>query len=244
MVHLTQRDRIIRAVKRREIDRIPMLDTAWAGTVRRWYNEGMPKGISWEKHFGFDNVIRIFPDNSPRYPIKVIEQTDRYRIETTKWGETRKVFNELDSTPEALDFYYKTPEKWEEAKKEMLTYHEDRIPWKLLERDHAKWKADGRFKQLIVWFGFDVAHSRLTGTENMLVSMYDDPDWVTDIFDTYLKTSLDLCQRILDAGYEFDAVYFMDDMGYKGSTFFSPEMYPPHGHLYASGGHLRFFCVI
>ena len=79
--------------------------------------------------------------------------------------------------------------------------------------------------RLMLYFGFDVCHSRLTGTDNMLIAMYEEPEWVEDIFDTYLTTSLEYSQRILDAGYEFDAVYFMDDMGSKGSTFFSPEMY-------------------
>ena len=154
-----------------------------------------------------------------------MEQTDRYRIETTSWGGTQKVFNELDSTPEVLDFYYDSSDKWAEAKSAMLKDHDDRINWKLLETYYPKWKAEGRFLQLGLWFGFDVAHSRLTGTENMLIGMYEEPEWVTDIFDTYLTTSLNLAQKILDAGYEFDGVFWYDDMGYKGSPFFSPEDY-------------------
>ncbi len=225
MIELTERERILRTYKHREVDRIPMVDSAWAGTQKRWYKEGLPAGVPWERYFGFDRPAVIKPDNSPRFEHKILEENERYKIETTPWGTTQKVFNQLDSTPEALDFYYKTPEKWEEAKKAMLTYHDDRIPWKLLERDYSKWKADGRFTQLVVWFGFDVAHTRLTGTENMLISMYDEPEWVTDIFDTYLNTSLDLCQKILDAGYEFDGIFWYDDMGYKGSPFFSPSAY-------------------
>ena len=225
MAQLTERERILRAVRRQEIDRIPMLDTAWAGTLRRWRNEGMPKDISWESYFGFDKVIRVCPDNSPRYPYKIIEQTDRYRIETTKWGSTKKVFSALDSTPEVLDCYYNSSDRWEEAKKAMQIYYDDRISWKLLEENYAKWKAEGRFLQLVVWFGFDVAHSHMIGTENFLIGMYDEPEWVTDVFNTYLNTSLDLCQRILDAGYEFDSVFWYDDMGYKGTPFFSPTAY-------------------
>lgn len=225
MVTLTERERMLRTYKRQEIDRIMMLDTAWRGTIKRWLKEGMPEGVSWEGHFGFDRVIRFRPDNSPRYKKNIIEQTDRYKIVTTPWGATEKVFNELDSTPECLNFYYDSPETWEEAKAAMKTYHEDRIPWKFLEENHPKWKAQGRFKQLVIWFGFDVAHTRMTGTENMLIAMYEDPDWVKDIFDTYLTTSLDLCQRVLDAGYDFDGVMWYDDMGYKGSPFFSPTLY-------------------
>ena len=225
MIQLTERERILRVYKRQEIDRIPMIDNAWRGTINRWYNEGMPKDVAWEDYFGFDRVIRICPDNSPRFKRQIIEENERYRIETTPWGGTQKVFNVLDSTPEVLKFYYDSPETWEEAKKAMYTYHDNRIPWKYLEENYPKWKAEGRFMQLVVWFGFDVAHTRLTGTENMLIAMYEDPDWVTDIFDTYLNTSLDLCQRILDAGYEFDGIFWYDDMGYKGSPFFSPAAY-------------------
>ncbi len=225
MIELTERERILRTYRRQEVDRIPMVDTAWAGTQKRWKREGLPAGVPWETHFGFDRVAVVKADNSPRFVKKILEENERYRIETTPWGATQKVFNELDSTPEVLDFYYKDSEMWEKAKREMLTHHDDRIPWKGLKENYPKWKADGRFLQLIVWFGFDVAHSRLTGTENMLVGMYEEPEWVTDIFDTYLTTSLDLCQKILDAGYEFDGIFWYDDMGYKGSPFFSPDAY-------------------
>ena len=225
MIKLTERERMLRTFRRQEVDRIPMYDSAWAGTRRRWVEEGMPKDVSWETYFGFDHATRINPNNSPKFERKVIETTDRYKIVTTSWGVTQKVFNQLDSTPENLEFYYDSSDKWEEAKAAMLTYSDDRIPWKALEENYPKWEAEGRFKQLVVWFGFDVAHSHMIGTENLLIAMYEEPEWVKDIFDTYLKVSLDLCQRILDAGYKFDGIFWYDDMGYKGTPFFSPECY-------------------
>ncbi len=225
MIQLTERERMLRTFRRQEVDRIPMYDTAWAGTQKRWYREGLPEGVHWMDYFGFDKTIRILPDNSPRFEKRIIEQNERYTIQTTPWGTTQKVFNELDSTPETLDFYYGSSDKWEEAKRAMLTYHEDRIPWKYLEENYSKWRAEGRFLQLTLWFGFDVAHSRMIGTENLLIGMYEEPEWVTDVFETYLNTSLTLAQKILDAGYEFDGIFWYDDMGYKGSPFFSPSAY-------------------
>ena len=225
MIQLTERERILRTYKRQEVDRIPMLDTAWGGTIRRWQNEGMPQNVWWEDHFGFDHVVRVKPDNSPRFEAKILETTDRYRIQTTPWGVTRKVFNELDSTPENLHYYYDSSEKWEEAKAAMLTPHEDRIPWDLLKENYPKWKAEGRFMQLVIWFGFDVAHSHMIGTENVLIGMLDEPEWLSDVFETYLNTSLELCQKILDAGYQFDGILWYDDMGYKNTPFFSPQLY-------------------
>ena len=225
MVQLTERERILRTYKRQEIDRIPMLDIPWRGTIRRWHNEGLPLNVEWEDQFGFDRWIRFETDNSPRFERKILEQTERYRIETTKWGATQKVFNDLDSTPEVLDFYYNSSDRWEEAKAAMLKDCDDRINWKFLEQNYPKWKAEGRFLQLTLWFGFDVSHTRLTGTENMLIGMYEEPEWVTDIYDTYLNTTLSLAEKILDAGYKFDGVFWYDDMGYKGSPFFSRDCY-------------------
>jgi len=225
MENMTSRERILRTYKRQEIDRIAMVDGPWEGTIKRWHNEGMPKDVNWCDYFGFDKTATIFPDNSPRFEYKVLEETDRYIIHTSKWGKTFKSFKELDSTPESLSHYYDTSAKWEEAKAKMLLDAEDRIPWDMLKTQYPKWKAEGRFLQLGLWFGFDVTHSHMVGTENVLIGMYDEPEWIKDMFDTYLTTSMNLCQKILDAGYEFDGVFWYDDMGYKGTPFFSPQMY-------------------
>lgn len=225
MAEMTTRERLLRTYKHQETDRVVMLDSAWEGTVKRWHEEGLPNNISWQEYFGFDTIVNILPNNTPRYPFKLIEETDRYRIVTTEWGATQKQFKELDSTPETLDYYYCTPERWEEAKAKMLEYSDDRIPWEMLKNNAEKWEANGEFRQLTVWFGFDVAHAHMAGTENILIGMYEDPDWITDIFDTYLTSSLNLCQKILDAGYKFDGIFWYDDMGYKGAPFFSNEMY-------------------
>ena len=105
MIKLTERERILRTYRRQEIDRVAMVDSAWSGTVKRWRKEGMLENVSWEDHFGFDRMIKINPNNSPRFERRIIEQNERYRIETTPWGVTHKVFNELDSTPENLDIW-------------------------------------------------------------------------------------------------------------------------------------------
>lgn len=225
MKELTTRERMIRTFRHEEVDRIMMLDSAWKGTIARWKREGMPADAEWQDYFGFDKKGSIFPDNSPRYEYKILEQTDRYKIITTTWGQTQRVFNELDSTPEVLDCYYCDSDHWEEAKEKMLQYHEDRINWDFLKQNYPIWEKEQRYRQLDLWFGFDVAHSHMIGTENVLMAMIEEPEWFTDVVDTYLTTTLDLAQRILDAGYQFDGIRWWDDMGYKGTPFFSPEMY-------------------
>ena len=225
MTPMTTRERILRAIKHQEADRIPMIDSAWAGTVARWQREGLPEGVAWEDYFGYDRIIGIGVDNSPRFESRVIEKTDRYSIITTGWGQTLRVFNELDSTPEVLDCYVDSPARWEEAKERMWQDLDTRVPWDFLKQNYEQWRANGDFLRLGFWFGFDVTHSHMAGTETVLCAMYEEPEWVRDMFDTYLAIDIEMADRMYAKGYRFDSVHWPDDMGYKGSTFFSPAMY-------------------
>ena len=217
-------ERIKRMYEHRDADRVPIIDDPWKGTIRRWHREGMPVGVEWEDYFGADKLGVFQVDITPRYEEKVLEETDRYYIATSKWGVTMKHFKEEDSTPEFLDYTVTTPEAWADAKARM-TLEDDRIPWAMLKENFPKWRAEGRWIRAEFWFGFDVTHSWMMGTENVLIAMIEEPEFVEDIFDTYLKNSMALYDRLWDAGYHFDEMFWYDDMGYKGTTFFSPQMY-------------------
>ena len=65
----------------------------------------------------------------------------------------------------------------------------------------------------------------MVGTETLLMAMYEEPEWVTDMFERELELSLKLLERVWDAGYTFDELHWYDDMGYKNTQFFSLQMY-------------------
>jgi len=221
---MTSRERIQRMYEHREADRVPIIDSPWAGTIRRWHQEGMPSNVDWCDYFGTDKMAEINIDISPRYESRIIEETDRYYIDIDSWGVTSKHFKEEDSTPEFLDFKITTQEDWEKAKLRM-TLEDDRIPWQYLKNNFETWRQEGHWIRGVFWFGFDVTHSGMTGTETMLIAMLEEPEWVEDMFDTYLQRSITLFDRIWDAGYHFDEMFWYDDMGYKGTSFFSPNIY-------------------
>lgn len=221
---MTSWERFKRMYEHREADRIPIIDEPWSGTLRRWRREGMPEGMDWCDYFDVDKLGIINIDISPRMPEITLEETDRYYIRTSPWGVTMKHFKEEDSTPEFLDFTITTQEAWDQAKKQM-TLEDDRIPWEMLRQNYDKWRAEGRWIRAVFWFGFDVTHSWMMGTENTLVAMMEEPELVEDMFDTYLSRCETLFSRVWDAGYHFDEIFWYDDMGYKGTTFFSPNMY-------------------
>lgn len=221
---VTTWERYKRMYEHREADRIPIVDDPWAGTLRRWRREGMPADADWRDFFDVDKLECIGIDISPRMPEVVLEETDRYIIKTSPWGVTMKHFKEEDSTPEFLDFKITTAEAWEKAKAQM-TLSDDRIPWETLKRESPKWRADGRWIRANFWFGFDVTRSWMMGTENVLIAMMEEPELIEDMFQTYLDRCMVLFDRIWDAGYHFDEIMWRDDMGYKGTTFFSPATY-------------------
>ena len=221
---MTTKERVKRMFEHREADRVPITDSPWAGTLARWKKEGMPEDADWRDFFGVDKFEYIPVNNSPRYEKKIIEETDKYVISTTEWGVTLKNFKIPDSTPEFLDYKVNTPEKWEEAKKRMAVTR-DRVDWDRLKKAYPLWQSEGRWIQGVFWFGFDVLHSHMAGTETVLIAMLEDPDWFTEMVNTYLDSSIELFNMIWDEGYRFDTMFWYDDMGYKNRTFFSEELY-------------------
>lgn len=224
MNEMTSRERFTRMYAHREADRIPVIDSPWNATIERWRREGMPAGMDYAEYFGLDRVASIHADNSPRYPVKTLEETDEYRIHTTSWGATLRDWKHAASTPEFLDFTIVDRESWEKAKSRMRP-SKDRVEWEHLRNSYPKWREAGRWIQAGLWFGFDVTHSWIVGTERLLYALIEDPDWCRDMFSHELETQLSILDMVWDAGFEFDCIEWPDDMGYKGTQFFSLDMY-------------------
>jgi len=224
MADMTTRTRFKQTFGHREADRVPIHDGPWNATLERWRREGMPEDVDWRDFFGVDKTAHIGVDNSFRFDRRVIEETDEYWIATTQWGATVKNWKHVASTPLDLDFRIKDRAAWEKAKPR-ITPDPDRIPWDHLKADYPRWREEGRWIEAGLWFGFDVTHSRIVGTERLLMAMVDDPDWCVDMFNHLLDVDLALLDRVWDAGYTWDAVRWPDDMGYKGHQFFSLPMY-------------------
>ena len=224
MAEMTSKERFQRMYEHKEADRIPIIDGPWGTTIRRWQSEGMPTDANYVDYFGLDHTAGIGVDNSPRYEAKVIEQTDEYTVSTTGWGATVRNWKHATSTPEWLDFTVVDADSWAKTK-ERIQPQKDRVNWKHLEQNYQSWRDKGYWIQAGLWFGFDVTHSRMVGTERFLIKMLEDPEWCMDIFSHMLEIDIALLDMVWDAGYEFDCVAWPDDMGYKGSQFFSLDIY-------------------
>jgi len=219
---MTSRERFARMFAHKEADRIPIIDSPWADTITRWHREGMPENMSFVDYFGLDKVVGVGGDNGPRWESKRLEETDEYVIDLTSWGVTLKNLK-TTSVPEYLDFRIKDPRTWQEAR-ERMTPTRDRVNWDYLRQNYKTWREEGYWIQGHLWFGFDATHS-FVDMEVLLEAMVEQPEWCKDMFDHCLDVSLALLDMIWDEGYTFDSIFWCDDMGYRGTQFFSLQTY-------------------
>jgi uroporphyrinogen decarboxylase len=224
MAEMTSQERFARMFAHREADRVPIFDQPWPATIERWRAEGLPADADYAEYFGLDRLAALETDNSPRLPVRVVEETAEYIISTTRWGLTVKNWKHAASTPQLLDATITDRESWEKAKARMKPAR-DRVDWARLAVEYPRWRAQGAWVEAVLIFGFDITHARVTGTERLLFAMVEDPDWCREMFAHQLETGLALLEMTWDAGYRFDGIYWPDDMGYKGKQFFSPAMY-------------------
>ena len=72
---MTTYERFKRIYEHKEADRVPIVDSPWNGTVRRWRKEGMPADVDWRDYFDVDKVAGIGVDITPRFETKILEET-------------------------------------------------------------------------------------------------------------------------------------------------------------------------
>lgn len=221
---MTSHERFARLFAHQEPDRVPIIDIPWDATIQRWHREGMPANVNFVDFFDLDRVANISVDNSPRYPVQVLEETETTRTYTSSWGVTMRQWKNAASTPEFLDFTIRDPDSWQRAKARMQPTRE-RINWDYLKQHYPQWRKDGYWIQGGLWFGFDVTHSWMVGTERVLFALVEEAAWCQDMFRHQLEVNLALLDQVWDAGYHFDMVSWPDDMGYKHNQFFSLSMY-------------------
>jgi len=147
MAEMTTRERFLKMFAHEESDRIPIIDSPWAGTLRRWHKEGMPENVDWRDYLGIDKVETIGTDISPRYPAVKLSENENSYVQTSEWGVTMRHFKYEDSTPEFLDYKVVDAESWADCKARMLEDPGDRIDWKYLEKNYPIWKKEGRWIQ-------------------------------------------------------------------------------------------------
>ncbi|HID07867.1 MAG TPA: hypothetical protein EYP10_12060 [Armatimonadetes bacterium] len=219
---MTSQERVLCALNHVEPDRVPVSDGPWATTIARWHKEGLPTGIGPAEYFGYE-FVGFGGDLSLQLPQEVIEDTDEYTIVRNSNGATVKNWKHRTSTPELLGFLITDRKTWEEYKPR-LSMNESRVNWEHELARNRKARESGFFCTFNGVVGYD-RMAMVVGPETLLMAIVEDPDWVRDLFDASVQLVIDMAEEMIARGFEFDAAFLCDDLGYRKGTFFSPQAY-------------------
>jgi len=219
---MNSKERIKMVLAHQEPDRVPIHDGPWGATVARWHKEGLPDGITPGEYFGYEMVM-FGADTSPRFPIKTIEKTDKYIIQTTSTGATNKNFWDHTSTPGLIDRPIKEKQDWFPIK-ERLEPDYTRVDWVSVFNNYHAAQSEGKFICYSGGYGYDLLQSYIR-SDQLLVAMVDNPEWVKDMIMTFAKLTMEMAKMMMEKGLKFDAFFDYNDLGYRNGLLFSPETY-------------------
>ena len=223
----------------------------WAGTVRRWFSEGLqmispvPNGISdgiaimankniyhkMEKEgdvniqpvFGLDQYLTKFSvDYSPMFTEEVIKKTDTHIIYKDSYGVTFKNDIHMTSLPMEFSHPVKDWKSWNEYKQ---YYNQDTIE-KRLPPDWEDITNKLKNRDFPIRLGgtnggFLGFPRQIMGITRYMIALHDDPKLIHDICDTFLNFLLAYYARIIK-DVKVDCILIWEDMAGKGGSLISP----------------------
>jgi uroporphyrinogen decarboxylase len=201
---MTSQERVRTAIARNVPDRVPIMDGPWWATVRRWEREGLPEGKSPADHFGYE-IHTIGADQSPRFPVKVLE--------TTAEGGIRRNHRDRSTTPEVVECAIKTPGDWP-AIRERLKPDLKRMDWASAWSGYQAARGKHRYVAFGAACGYDLMQAYVR-SEHLLGFMATEPGFV--------KEMVDVMSELIVAS--MDGLWVYNDMGYRNTSLFSPAMY-------------------
>ena len=224
---MTSKERITNILKHQPADRIGIFEHFWQDTYKDYVSKvKISKDENLEEHFNLD--INLFWTFNQMIDIDFILETIREDEETITVkdgnGALLRRHKLHDTTPEHVDFTVKDREDWEKVKQKLLENPERRINFEGYRKARAAAIAHNRF---FAWSGVNVFESihPVCGHENLLAGMALDPDWITNMAETYASLILKMQEILFEKEGYPDGIWYYEDMGFKERPFMSPAMY-------------------
>ena len=224
---MTGKERTACFLSRKKADRIGLFEHFWGNTVKNWISEGhIRKDESPADHFKLD-VEQLNPTNMTadfRMTDQVLEETNETILKRDGNGAVFRWHKLHSSTPEHVDFLVKDNASWLKHIKPLLTPDPGRINYEKYTEAKKRCDNAGRFFFWCCGHVFELMKS-LTGHVNMLEGMITDPDWITDMAQTYTDLHIALMEILFAKCGKPDGIWYSEDLGFKQHPFMSPAMY-------------------
>ena len=237
---MNSRERVEAALAKEPVDRLPAHESFWGETRKRWAEEGhLGEGESPHDHFDLDFGMAGWLNMTADLDFEAVtlEETEETVLTLDGNGAKLRRMKNKGQTPEHVDFTVRDRASWEEHAKPHLQERDmRRAPVEDYRSAKQSAAQQGRF---FCWHGiapFECMHP-VCGHEYMLMGMAVEPDWVRDMVLTYSRLTIDLQEELFAREGKPDAIWYYEDMGFKGRPFMSPGMYrelvqPGHAMLF------------
>lgn len=216
-------ERFRMALRRQVPDRVPLTDGfPWPQAIERWRTEGLAADVSVVDALDLDTVTGTWLPGDLGFEVRVLEETDEYKVEIDPNGVTTQIWKDHYAPPLQLEFAIRTYDDWK-RRRHMLA--PDRFPPDQ-EVIQASRDADeaGDFHHLTIhepiWFAL-----RLLGHENCLEWMLMEPEFIEDIAEAVTDFGLEQAERLLAAGGRFSCMWLWSDLCYKNGMLHSPAVH-------------------
>jgi len=223
----------------------------WAGTIRRWFGEGLhqvesvPAKISdgiaimankniyseMEKAgdvnvqpvFGLDQYLTKFPvDYSPMFTHEIIEKNETYIIYKDEYGVLNKNDVNITSLPMELDHPVKDWKSWNEYKQHYSSESiKKRLPPDWKNLTERLKNRDFPIRLGGTNGGFLGFPRQIMGLTTYMIMLHDDPKLIDDICETFLNFLLEYYGTIA-ADVKIDCLLIWEDMAGKMGSLISP----------------------
>lgn len=239
-MNMSSRERVAAVLDRRPADRLPIHESFWSETRKRWVGEGRvgeEEGLL--DHFGLDIRAGGWPTLVANldFEEQVLEETGETVLKRDGNGATLRRMKTRAGVPEHVDFAVRDRATWEEyARPHLVTLDTRRIPFDSYGESR---RAAAQQERFFFWNSvgpFECMHP-VCGHEYMLMGMAMDPGWIKDMVEVYCTLTVKIMEELFTREGAPDGVWFFEDMGFKGRPFMSPEMYreliqPGHAMLF------------
>jgi len=250
---MTGRERVIAAIERKPLDRIPRYDAFWEDALERWQGEGLclPEaryitvegeqkqiGTPQGDYFDFD-FMPLYMDISMRFPTGLVADDGVKITVADRCGYTAQKFKGRASSMHFISHMVEDEEDWEKYKDRLTldlsdTSRVDCESYYLHTKEYPSWdgfqeifrayRETGKFIPVTVYGPWEAAW-RHHGYEASLMDLIAEPEMMSEMFEKLTELTITTVQHMIDLDCKPDAVWLIEDMGGTHTPQVSPKVF-------------------
>lgn len=250
---MTSRERVIAAIERTPLDRIPRYDAFWEDAIMRWEEEGLrlpePQTITVEgetkqidtpigQYFDFD-IAPLYMDVSMRFPTGLVADDGVKITVADRCGYTAQKFKGRASSMHFISHMVDDEDAWEKYKDRLTldlndTARVDCESYYLHTKEYPSWEGFTQIFQAyrkldkfipVTVYGPWESAWRHHGYEASLMDLIAEPEMMGEMFARVTDLIIATVRQMIALDCKPDAVWLTEDMGGTHTTLFSPKIF-------------------